>query len=51
MAARLCALAKGGQILIDETTRNRLPADIETAPFGQIDLRGLSQPHQVFEVI
>ena len=50
LAARLCGRAAGGQILIDESTCDKLPGDMHTAPCGEFTLRGLSTPRKVYEI-
>ena len=50
LASRLCGQARGGQILIDQTTKSRLPADILVRACGEIDLRGFSQTRTVYEI-
>ena len=53
-AARLMALAHGGQVLVslaaEELLRDDLPADIELSNLGEHVLRGLSRPELVFQL-
>ncbi len=51
LASRICGKADGGQILIDESTQERLPAEIKTNQCGEIDLRGFSRMHTLYEVL
>ncbi len=51
LASRICGQAEGSQILIDESTQERLPDDIKTQAVGEIDLRGFSRMHVVYEVL
>jgi len=50
LAARLCGTALGGQILIADSTRDKLAPDLVTRPCGEVSLRGFSRAVQVFEV-
>ena len=53
-AARICAAAHGGQILLSEATasdvRARLPADVSLSPLGLFQLRGFPAPARLFQV-
>lgn len=53
-AARICAGAHGGQILLSEATaeqvRHRLPADVGLALLGSFQLRGFAEPARLFQV-
>jgi class 3 adenylate cyclase len=53
-AARLRALARGGQVLVSravhELVADELPADMELVDLGRHRLRDLSRPEQVFEL-
>ena len=54
MAARVCSAALGGQILVSRATREAVesasPAGVGFHDLGQHQLRGLSEPEQLFEV-
>ncbi|RMD82009.1 MAG: response regulator [Lentisphaerae bacterium] len=50
-AARLCSLAKGGQILIDQPTADSISDQFEIREQGEHILKGFSRPHPVFEVL
>jgi class 3 adenylate cyclase len=53
-AARLCGAAKGGQILMSETTRalvgSSLPDDVSVFPVGERHLKGIDEPERVYEL-
>jgi class 3 adenylate cyclase len=53
-AARLCAVGRGGQILLSETTRaligSGLPDGVSVFPLGQRHLRGIDEPERVYEI-
>ncbi|MFN0092439.1 MAG: ATP-binding protein [Acidimicrobiales bacterium] len=53
-AARLMALARGGQVLVshavERLTRGELPAGVSLVDLGERRLRGLSEPERVFQV-
>jgi class 3 adenylate cyclase len=53
-AARICALAHGGQVLISRTTCDLLkdspPSGLALRALGNHRLRGFSQPEQVFQL-
>jgi len=53
-AARICAGAHGGQILVSEVTasqvQRRLPADVTVALLGSFQLRGFAEPARLFQV-
>jgi class 3 adenylate cyclase len=51
VAARLCSVAGPGESLLSEPTRRRLSSDFEVEPAGQRQLKGLSQPVEVFRVL
>lgn len=50
LAARLCSLAAGGEILISASTQAKLDGQIPTRPRGLIELKGFPDPVQVYEV-
>ena len=53
-AARICALAHGGQVLISRTTGDLLtaspPVGVAVRTLGSYRLRGFSQPEEVFQL-
>jgi class 3 adenylate cyclase len=53
-AARLCGAAKGGQILMSETTRalvgSSLPDDVSVFPVGERQLKDIDEPERVYEL-
>ena len=53
-AARICAAAHGGQILLSEAiasdVRARLPANVSLSPLGSFQLRGFTAPARLFQV-
>lgn len=51
MAARLCAEAKGGQILINQKTLGKVEEIVETESLDQLSLKGFSKPVDVFNII
>jgi len=50
LASRLCNEAKGGQILINQTTLSRIKDVVEAEPLGEVTLKGLAQPVQTFKI-
>ncbi|MCE9640089.1 MAG: response regulator [Betaproteobacteria bacterium] len=50
LAARLCSDAKGGQILTNQKTLSRIEDAVETAPLGEVTLKGIAQPVPVFNI-
>ena len=50
VAARLCAEAKDGQILISQRVAARLDDDITLEAIGSLTLKGLMQPVSAFNV-
>jgi class 3 adenylate cyclase len=51
LAARLCAEAKGGQILTDQKTMSRLEDGFAAEQFDEFQLKGLSRPVSVFNIV
>jgi len=51
MAARLCAEAKGGQILINQKTLGKVEEIVETESLDQLSLKGFSKPVDVFNIV
>ena len=50
LAARLCADAKDGQILIEGKVHSAIEASTSTEPTGELTLKGLHRPVRVFNV-
>jgi adenylate cyclase len=50
LAARLCAEAAGGQVLIDRKTMAKVEPLVETQPVGPLTLKGFAQPVPAFSV-
>jgi len=51
LAARMCAEAKGGQILTDQKTMSRLDDAFDSEAFDEFQLKGLSRPVKVFNIV
>jgi adenylate cyclase len=51
LAARMCAEAKGGQILTDQKTMSRLDDAFDSEAFEEFQLKGLSRPVKVFNIV
>lgn len=51
LAARLCSTAKGGEVLIDGATRERIGADVPTEAIPPLTLKGFSEPMPAFRVV
>jgi hypothetical protein len=53
-AARLCATALGGHVLLSEATRallgSSLPDGVSVHPLGERQLKGIDEPERVFEL-
>jgi class 3 adenylate cyclase len=53
-AARICTAAKGGNVLLSETTRSlvgsSLPEGVSVSPLGRRHLKDIDQPEQVYEL-
>jgi hypothetical protein len=53
-AARICTAARGGNVLLSETTRSlvgsSLPEGVSVSPLGQRQLKDIDQPEQVYEL-
>ncbi len=50
LAARLCSEAKGGQILTNQKTLARIEDAVESAPLGELTLKGIALPVQALNV-
>jgi class 3 adenylate cyclase len=51
LAARLCAEARDGQILIDSKVRAALDGRVTAEPAGELTLKGLRRPIAAYNVI
>jgi adenylate cyclase len=51
LASRLCAEAKGGQILTDQKTMSRLEDAFEAEPVEELNLKGIHRPVAAFNII
>jgi adenylate cyclase len=51
LAARLCAEAKGGQILTDKKTMSRLEHAFEAEAIEQLSLKGLARPVLAYNIV
>lgn len=53
-AARICTVARGGNILMSETTRalvgSALPQGVSVFPLGERHLKGIDEPERVYEL-
>src|SRR5690349_8153655 len=50
LAARLCADAKDGQILIDSKVQSAIEASTSTEPAGELSLKGFQRPVRAFNI-
>lgn len=50
-AARLCAAAEGGQILVSERLLSTVESIVESAPVGEIQLKGFRRPVMTYSVL
>jgi adenylate cyclase len=50
LAARLCAAAKPGQILISQRVYDAVADRVDGEPFGELQVKGLRQPVTAFNV-
>jgi class 3 adenylate cyclase len=51
LAARLCAEAKGGQILTDQKTMSRLEGAFSAEAIPELNLKGISRPVAAFNIL
>ena len=51
LAARLCACARAGQILVSQRVLDGVVGPVESVPVGPLELKGLSRPVQAHEII
>jgi len=53
-AARICTVARGGNVLMSETTRalvgSTLPEGVSVFPLGERHLKGIDEPERVYEL-
>ena len=53
-AARICTVARGGQVLLSEATRgllgSALPDDVSVFPLGEKYLRSIDEPERIYEL-
>jgi class 3 adenylate cyclase len=53
-AARICTVARGGNVLMSETTRalvgSSLPEGVSVFPLGERHLKGIDEPERVYEL-
>jgi predicted ATPase/class 3 adenylate cyclase len=49
-AARICASAHGGQIVLSATTRSLLPGDAEVYDLGRHRLKDLGEPERIYQL-
>ena len=51
LAARLCAEAKGGQILTDRKTMSRIEDTFDAEPIEELVLKGIHRPVAAFNIL
>ena len=51
LAARLCAEAKGGQILTDQKTMSKIEDRFDAEPLPELQLKGISRPVVAFNIV
>jgi class 3 adenylate cyclase len=51
LAARLCAEAKGGQILTDQKTMTRLESAFEAETIPELNLKGIQRSVTAFNIV
>ena len=51
LAARLCAAAKGGQILISRKTLFQVEDLVEVEEIGALEVKGFSEPVMAYNVL
>jgi class 3 adenylate cyclase len=51
LAARLCAEAKGGQILTDQKTMSKIDDLFESESLAELQLKGISRPVAAFNIL
>src|ERR1035438_1227815 len=50
LAARLCAEARGGQVLVDQKVMGKVKALVHATPVGPLVLKGIAQPVPAFSL-
>ncbi|SKB06220.1 Adenylate cyclase, class 3 [Prosthecobacter debontii] len=50
LASRLCSIAQPGQIMVDADTASRLTSEIHVESMPPVQLKGISQPTEVFRI-
>ncbi len=51
LGSRICGVAKGGQILISQTTYNLVKYDVEAVPITGLHLKGVAHDVTVYQII
>lgn len=51
LAARLCALAAAGQVLVTSRVRHGVVGTVECRELGPVELKGFSRPVETYEII
>ena len=51
LAARLCAEAKGGQVLTDQKTMSRLESGFVAEPLPELNLKGINRSVRAFNIV
>ena len=51
LAARLCAAARDGQILIDSRVRAAVESFVTLEPVGELALKGFNRPVKAFNLM
>jgi class 3 adenylate cyclase len=53
-AARICTVARGGQVLLSESTRallgSTLPDGVSVSPLGERNLKNIDEPERIYEL-
>ena len=51
LAARLCAEARAGQVLVTQRVLGAIGEEVEAEPIGELELKGLPRPVAAFDVL
>jgi class 3 adenylate cyclase len=51
LAARLCAEAKGGQVLMDQKTLSKIEEHVQVESLDELHLKGFGRPVAAFNVL
>ena len=51
LAARLCQEARDGQILVSQQVHAEIEGLVDTAPMGELPLRGFAKPVVVYDIL